>query len=83
MLEVKFLKRSLDFLLIELLAAIVGCIHVCLSYLELNWMVIEHTNSLRCLVKEIGTFGGFGDQNQVEKFFKRTWVRKGAACLEC
>ena len=59
--------------LIGLLAAIVDWILVNLSYFELNTVVIDSTNSLNRLVKELRSFGEFGDGKQVEKFIKRTW----------
>lgn len=59
MLEVKFLKKSFEYLMIELLASMVSLILVSPSYFELNLVVIESTNSPNHMVKELGRFGGF------------------------
>lgn len=53
MLEVRILKERFVFLLIGLLAAIVGVILVSLSYFEWNLLDFDSTKRFQCLVKEL------------------------------
>lgn len=53
MLEVRILKERFVFLLIGLLAAIVGVILVSLSYFEWNLVDFDSTKGFQCLVKEL------------------------------
>ena len=69
--------------LVELIEYPLMLIHSFEVVFKLNLLDLEGINDPKCLVKDLGRFGGFRDEKQVKNFVKCTWARPAALHLQC